>query len=86
MAEHIEHGAYEIPWTGTRVETGETVPGIGTWEVVDHDGCPGDGALRELGRGDEAPPCPVCATPITWQLSHLATSVAADHRGVGHLP
>lgn len=86
MSEQIDHGAHRIPWVGTRVASRGQVPGAGTWEVIDHEGCEGDGALRALGAGTTAPPCPVCGRDVRWQLSHLAPSVAADHRGVGRLP
>ena len=86
MAYGLEHGVHDLAWTGTRAGTGDTAPGFGTWEVQDHEGCAGNGMLQALARGDELPPCPVCGAPVTWQLSHLAASVAADHRGVGHLP
>ena len=39
-----------------------------------------------MGPPDEAPTCPNCDQPVTWQLTHLASSVAADHKGAGHLP
>lgn len=71
---------------GTRRRTGEALPRAGTWEVVDHGGCPGEGELHALGPEAGAPPCPVCDAPVTWQLTHLAPSVAADHQGVGRLP
>jgi hypothetical protein len=70
---------------GTRRRTGEPVPRPGSWEVVDHD-CPAAGTLSAFGPPDTAPPCPGCGAPTTWQLTHLATSVAAEHRGMGHLP
>jgi hypothetical protein len=86
MAERIDHGAHQIAWTGTRARTGDPAPGFGTWEVVEHEDCPGHGALKEVGRGDPLPGCPVCGADVGWQLTHLAPNVAADHRGVGHLP
>jgi hypothetical protein len=73
---------------GMRVPTGEPLPRPGTWEVVDHD-CPrgtGNGALAGLAPPDTAPPCPACDQAVTWQLTHLAPTVAADHRGGGPLP
>jgi hypothetical protein len=86
MAERIDRGAHDLPWPGTRAATGTPAPGLGTWEIIDHDGCAGRGHLRELGRGDPVPGCPVCGAWVNWQLSHLSTSVAADHRGAGPLP
>jgi hypothetical protein len=71
---------------GTRIPTGDRVPRAGTWEVVDHADCPSNGTLRELAPRTAAPRCPACQAEITWQLSHLAPSVAADHRDVGRLP
>lgn len=72
--------------TGTRRRSGEPVPRAGTWEVVDHDGCPGERQLRAFAAEAEAPLCPVCDGPVTWQLTHLSPSVAADHTGMGRLP
>jgi hypothetical protein len=86
MTDRIDHGAHQISWVGQRTSSGDPVPGAGTWEVVDHRDCAGRGVLRNLVPGDLAPPCELCAQPVTWQLSHLASSVAADHKGVGHLP
>jgi hypothetical protein len=71
---------------GTRITTGAQVPRAGTWEIVDHGDCPADGTLREFAPNAVAPRCPTCQAEVTWQLSHLAPSVAADHRGVGRLP
>jgi hypothetical protein len=71
---------------GTRITTGARVPRAGTWEIVDHPECPGDGTLRELAADAVAPRCRTCQAEVTWQLSHLAPSVAADHRDVGRLP
>jgi hypothetical protein len=71
---------------GTRIDTGTRAPRAGTWEIVDHDGCPGNGTLQELAARALAPRCPTCQSDVTWQLSHLAPSVAADHRNVGRLP
>ena len=70
----------------TRIRTNEHVARAATWEIVDHDGCLGHGALQALAPGDAAPRCPVCGVDVVWQLTHLAPSVAADHRGVGRLP
>ena len=71
---------------GTRISTGTRTPRAGTWEIVDHADCPGNGTLRELARRTVAPRCPTCQAEVTWQLTHLAPSVAADHRDVGRLP
>jgi hypothetical protein len=71
---------------GTRISTGERLPRAGTWEIVDHGDCPGEGTLREFAADAVAPRCPTCRAQVTWQLSHLAPSVAADHRDVGRLP
>ncbi|HEX6423645.1 MAG TPA: hypothetical protein VFZ79_09210 [Acidimicrobiales bacterium] len=86
MTDQIDRGAHRIAWVGAQVTSRERVPGAGTWEVVDHGGCDGLGALRALAGGSEAPPCPSCGRHVRWQLSHLAPSVAADHRGAGRLP
>jgi hypothetical protein len=71
---------------GTRIDTGTRVPRAGAWEIVDHADCPGNGTLREFAPRLLAPRCPTCQADVTWQLSHLAPSVAADHREVGRLP
>lgn len=86
MTEQIEPGAHEITWPGHRVATGQPIPGAGTWEVVDHAGCEGHGRLKAMGPDHRAPRCPVCQNAVTWQLTHLAAAVAADHYGVGRLP
>jgi hypothetical protein len=86
MVERIDRSAYRIAWVGTRVRSGDTIPGAGTWEIVDHDGCGGHGRLRAMTGGAPVPRCPVCGASVEWQLSHLAPTVAADHRGVGRLP
>ena len=70
---------------GMRVTTGEPIPRAGSWEVVDHD-CPAAGGLRALGPPDVAPPCPGCDTPVTWQLTHLSSTVAADHTDDSPIP
>jgi hypothetical protein len=70
---------------GTRVRTGDPIPRPGSWEVVDHD-CPAAGDLRALGPPDEAPACPDCDRPVTWQLTHLSATVAADHADDAPLP
>jgi hypothetical protein len=79
-------GVHQIAWPGTRIESREPTPGAGTWEIVDHAGCEGNGLLRALSKRTPAPLCPTCGAVVTWQLSHLSLSVAADHRGVGRLP
>lgn len=71
---------------GTRLATGGRLPRAGTWEIVGHHDCPGNGTLREFAAGAVAPSCPICRAEASWQLSHLAPSVAADHRDVGRLP
>lgn len=86
MTDRIDHGTHQIAWVGTTVSSGQRIPGAGSWEVVDHDGCPGHGALEALGGGDTVPPCPSCGREVRWQLTHLSPSVAADHKGVGRLP
>ena len=86
MTDRIDHGAHQLPWPGTRVRTGEMITGPGTWEVIEHAACGGDGELRPLSKGQRAPRCGTCGKDVTWQLTHLASSVAADHRGVGPLP
>jgi hypothetical protein len=77
---------HQLVSVGTRIATGTHVPRAGTWEIVDHGECPGHGILREFAPGAVAPRCPTCRAEVTWQLSHLAPSVAADHRDVGRLP
>lgn len=86
MTDRITTEAHDIPWVGDRVASLDRVPGVGTWEVLEHGGCAGIGLLKALTPGDPAPLCPVCDQEVAWQLSHLAPSVAADHRGVGKLP
>jgi hypothetical protein len=71
---------------GTRIAAGAQVPRAGTWEIVGHGDCPADGTLREFAADAVAFRCPTCQADVTWQLSHLAPSVAADHRDVGRLP
>jgi hypothetical protein len=71
---------------GTRIATGEPTPRAGAWEIVGHPECPGDGTLQELAPQALAPRCPTCRAEVSWQLTHLAPSVAADHRDVGRLP
>lgn len=85
-----DHGTaeHEPVLVGTRRRTGEDVPRAGTWEIVDHDDCPGDGhgTLQALAPSAPAPTCPACDREVAWQLTHLAPTVAADHRGAGRLP
>jgi hypothetical protein len=71
---------------GERRRSGEAFPRAGTWEILDHPGCAGDGQLRAFGADAAVPRCPVCDGPVTWQLTHLAPSVSADHQDVGRLP
>jgi hypothetical protein len=85
MDNHGEAEHEPVP-VGTRIATGARFPRAGTWEIVDHGACPGDGTLREFAADAVAPGCATCRTEVTWQLSHLAPSVAADHRDVGRLP
>ena len=86
MTDSIDYGAHQIPWAGTKVMAGDAIPGAGSWEIVEHGGCDGNGTLRALGRGTRVPLCPRCGSAVQWQLTHLAPSVAADHRDIGHLP
>ena len=86
MTDRIDQTAMSMPVIGTRITSLEQVPVVGTWEVVDHASCAGNGRLKALTRGETAPLCEICGDRVTWQLSHLAPSVAADHQGVGHLP
>jgi hypothetical protein len=83
-----DHGVaqHEPVPAGTRRRTDQVLPRAGAWEIVDHEGCPGNGTLHAFAAEDVAPRCPVCDRPVTWQLTHLAPSVAADHQGIGHLP
>ncbi len=73
-------------WVGTRVEAGAPIPVAGTWEIVDHPDCPANGELRAFGQQDMAPECSHCGRSVTWQLSHLAVTVAADHPDPDTLP
>lgn len=86
MTDRISLEAHEIPWVGTVVRSLQPVPGVGTWEVVDHAGCPGEGRLAALTPGEPAPLCVSCNGEVRWQLTHLAPSVAADHVRAGPLP
>jgi hypothetical protein len=85
VTEGIDDG-HQIAWPGARVTSRDEVPGAGTWEVVDHGECACNGTLRAFARGATAPRCPCCGAMVTWQLTHLAPSVAADHKDVGPLP
>ena len=65
---------------GTRVMTGEVVPSSAAWAIDAHEGeteCGEEGALRQLARSHEAPPCPRCGEPVTWRLHLGAPSAAA---------
>jgi hypothetical protein len=86
VTDSIDYGAYQIPWTGTKVMAGDAIPGAGSWEIVEHAGCDGNGTLCALARGARTPLCPRCGAAVQWQLTHLAPTVAADHKGIGHLP
>ena len=86
MTDRIDHTALSMPAVGTRVMSLQQAPAVGTWEVVDHERCAGNGRLKALTRGETAPLCEICGDKVAWQLSHLAPSVAADHIGAGQLP
>lgn len=86
MTDRIARDAYQIAWVGTVVRSLAPVPGVGTWELIDHAPCAGNGRLIALTSGQPAPLCPECDRAVSWQLSHLAPAVAADHRNVGKLP
>ena len=75
-----------IPSVGTTVKSLERVPRVGTWEIVDHGTCPGNGRLKALTRDETAPLCPTCSAEVRWQLTHIAPTVASDHLGAGPLP
>ena len=77
---------HEIAAVGTTVPSLRPVPGVGTWELVDHEGCEGNGRLRALTPGEPAPLCADCEGKVTWRLSHPAPAVAADRTGEGRLP
>jgi predicted RNA-binding Zn-ribbon protein involved in translation (DUF1610 family) len=65
---------------GTRVTTGETIPSSAAWALAGHErgtDCGEDGALRQLARSHEAPPCPRCGEPVIWRLDLAAPSAAA---------
>ena len=79
MTDRITLGAHEIAWVGTTIPSLQPVPGVGTWEVIGHDGCDGNGRLKALTPGEPAPLCSTCDGEVTWRLSHLAPSVATDH-------
>lgn len=86
MTGPIDHGVHQIAWVGSTAVSRERIPGAGTWEIVDHGTCAGQGTLRALSGSDQAPPCPQCGAKVTWQLTHLSPTVAADHRGAEPLP
>ena len=86
MTDRITPDVHEITWVGAVVHSLEPVPGVGTWEVVAHDGCPGNGRLAALTPGEPAPLCVSCNGKVRWRLAHLAPSVAADHLRAGRLP
>ena len=75
-----------IPSVGTAVKSLEQVPRVGTWEIVDHGSCPGNGRLKALTRDETAPLCPACSAKVYWRLTHIAPTVASDHLGAGPLP
>jgi hypothetical protein len=75
-----------IPTVGTTVRSLEPVPRVGTWEILDHGRCAGNGRLKALTRDEAAPLCPACSAEVRWQLTHIAPTVASDHRGSGRLP
>ena len=83
-----DHGTaqHEPVPPGARRRTGSAVPRAGTWEMVRHEGCGAGGTLEALAPDRPVPACTACGQPVDWQLTHLAPSVAADHRGVGPLP
>ena len=86
MTDRTDPTATPMPAMGTRVMSLQQAPAVGTWEVVDHASCAGNGRLKALTRGETAPLCEICGDRVPWQLSHLAPSVAADHFGAGRLP
>ena len=86
VTDRIDHTATPMPAVGTRVMSLQPAPALGTWEMVDHQRCSGNGRLKALTRGETAPLCDICGDRVPWQLSHLAPSVASDHDGVGQLP
>jgi hypothetical protein len=86
VTDRSEHGTGDMAWVGARVRSLDPVPGVGTWKIVDHEGCPGDGRLNAMTRDDPAPLCPVCGAHVTWELAHLAPSVASDRLRAGRLP
>ena len=81
-----ETSTMRIPTVGTTVRSLEQVPRVGTWEIVDHGPCPGNGRLKALTRDEAAPLCPACSAKVRWQLTHIAPTVASDHLGAGRLP
>lgn len=75
MQERSALDGHETAPVGTTVTSLEPVPGVGTWEVVDHGGCAGSGRLKALTTGDPAPLCPVCDQKVTLRLARLAPAV-----------
>ena len=75
-----------IPSIGTTVASLERVPRVGTWEIIGHDGCAGNGRLKALTRDEPAPLCPACSAKVHWRLTHVAPTVASDHLGADPLP
>jgi hypothetical protein len=75
-----------IPSIGATVPSLERIPRVGTWEIIGHNGCAGNGRLKALTRDEPAPLCPACNAEVRWQLTHVAPTVASDHLGAGHLP
>ena len=86
MTDRITLGAHETAWVGTTIPSLEPVPGVGTWEVVGHDGCEGNGRLKALTPAEPAPLCATCNGEVTWQLAHLAPAVAIDRSRAGRRP
>ena len=86
MTDRITPDVHEITWVGAVVHSLDPVPGVGTWEVVDHDGCPGHGRLAALTPGEPAPLCVACNGEVRWRLTDVAPAVAAGHPGAGQLP
>ena len=83
MADRITLDAHDHAGVGTTIASLEPVPGVGTWQVVDHEGCEGNGRLKALTPGEPAPLCADCDREVTWRLSLPAPSVAPDHGGAG---
>lgn len=83
MADRISLDAHEIALVGTTTRSLRPVPRMGTWEIVGHAPCTGDGHRKALTPGEPAPLCPACAIEVTWQLTHLAPTAAGDLQGDG---